>query len=113
MDLAIRDHMIYQMKAELENRKKMLCMKIRELKETVRENGLLNQVLADYNKYNQHIVKQKQEQIEFLYMLHEYIEKISRDIHVTSNLLKESKMEQREILKEINTLRHEIDDLIE
>ena len=41
MDLAIRDHMIYQMKAELENRKKMLCMKIRELKETVRENGLL------------------------------------------------------------------------
>ena len=46
-------------------------------------------------------------------MLHEYIEKISRDIHVTSNLLKESKMEQREILKEINTLRHEIDDLIE
>ena len=113
MDLAIRDHMIFQMKAELENRKKMLCMKIRELKETVRENGLLNQVLADYNKYNQHIVKQKQEQIEFLYMLHEYIDKISRDIHTTSNLLKESKMEQREILKEINTLRHEIDDLIE
>ena len=113
MDLAIRDHMIYQMKAELENRKKMLCMKIRELKETVRENGLLNQVLADYNKYNQHIIKKKQEQIDFLYILHEYIDKISLDIHTTSNILKESKMEQREILKEINTLRHEIDDLIE
>ena len=113
MELANRDHMIFQMKAELENRKKILCTKRRELKQTVRENGLLNQVLADYSKYNQHIVNQKNEQIDFLNMLHEYIGKVSRDIHTTSNIMKDSKTEQREILKEINILKHEVDELID
>jgi len=39
MNLAKRDHIIFQLKAELENRKKMLGNKRKELKQTVRENG--------------------------------------------------------------------------
>ena len=50
MDLAIRDHKIMQFKAELENRKKLLCMKRRELKTNVRDNEFLRNVAEDYEK---------------------------------------------------------------
>jgi hypothetical protein len=113
MNLAKRDHMIFQMKAELENRKKMLCSKRKEMKKNVSENGLLNQVLADYSKYNQDIVNQKREQIDFLKLLHEYVGNVSHDIHATSTLLKESRTDQREILKEINHLKHDLEELME
>ena len=41
MNLAIRDHTIFQMKSELENRKRMLCAKRRQLRESSQENELL------------------------------------------------------------------------
>jgi|TARA_B110000967_G_scaffold176651_1_gene190228 hypothetical protein len=109
MNLAERDQKIFQMKAELENRKKMLCSKRKVLKQTVRENGVLNQVLADYSNYNQDIANQKKEQIDLLKSLHEYIGNVSHhNIHTNSTLMKESKTDQREILKEINHLKHEL-----
>ena len=94
----------------------MLSSKRKELKQNVRENGLLNEVLADYNKHNHDIVNQKQEQIDLLKTLHEYIGSVSNhnnNIHRASTLMKESKTDQREILKEINHLKQEIEGLTE
>ena len=48
MELAIRDHKIFQIKAELENRNKMLCAKRRMLRTTVTENEFLRGVMGDY-----------------------------------------------------------------
>ncbi len=113
MQLAIRDHKILQMKAELENRKKILCVKRHQLKNNVKENDLLKFVLTDYEKYNTHIISQKEKQIMFLERLNDYIDNINIDLKLTDNKLKESKQEQREILKEINYLKNEIDNLVE
>lgn len=109
MDLAERDRKIFQMKAELENRKKILDNKRKELKQTSRENELLIQVLADYNNHNHDIVNQKREKIDLLKSLHEYIGNVSHNKNAV--LLKESKMDQREILKEINHLKHTLDEI--
>lgn len=49
----------------------------------------------------------------FLQRLNDYIDNINRDLKLTDNKLKESKHEQREILKEITYLKNEIDDLVE
>ena len=113
MQLAIRDHKILQMKAELENRKKILCVKRHQLKNNAKENDLLKFVLTDYEKYNTHIISQKEKQIMFLERLNDYIDNINRDLKLTDNKLKESKQEQREILKEITYLKNEIDNLVE
>ena len=113
MNLALRDYKIYQMKAELENRKKFLCSKKIQLKSTQKENNLLSDVLRDYEQYNNHLINQKQKQIQFLTMLNEYIENITKDIKLTDIKLKESKLEQRDILKEIAALKTEIDTLVE
>ena len=45
MELAIRDKKIFQMKAELEHRKKLLCAKRQQLRQNKRENTLLEGVL--------------------------------------------------------------------
>ena len=113
MQLAIRDHKIIQMKAEIENRKKILCVKRHQLKNNAKENNLLKFVLTDYEKYNTHIISQKEKQIMFLERLNDYIDNINIDLKLTDNKLKESKQEQREILKEITYLKDEIDNLVE
>ena len=112
MDLATRDHKIIQLKAELENRKKLLCMKRRQLKTNVRENHFLKDVVDDYDTYNKHIISQKEKQVVFLQMLNQYIDNINQDLSLTNNQLQNSKQEQREILKEITYLKNEIDDLV-
>lgn len=111
MELAVRDNVIFQMKLELENRKRILCAKRKQLKQITSENTMLNGVLADYDKFNKHIIKQKQEQILFLNMLHEYVTNITKDINITNSQLNESRIEQREILNEINSLKSELNEL--
>ena len=113
MNLAIRDHKIYQMKAELENRKKMLCIKRKQLASNKRENTFLKGIADDYDKYNKHIISQKQQQIAFLNTLNQYIDNITNDLQLTDTKLKESKQEQREITKEMTYLKNELDDLVE
>jgi len=113
MDLALRDQHIFQLKAELENRKRILCVKRQQLKSNMRENDLLREVAKDYDNYNKDIIDQKEKQIVFLKRLNDYIENISVDLKLTDNKLKESKHEQREIMKEISFLKSEIDDLVE
>ena len=113
MDLALRDQKIFQLKAELENRKRVLCAKRQQLKGNMRENNLLKEVAKDYDTYNKNIIDQKEKQIIFLKRLNDYIEDISVDLKLTDNKLKESKQEQREIMKEISFLKSEMDDLVE
>jgi len=112
MNLAIRDHKIFQMKAELENRKKMLCAKRKQLADSERENTFLKGVADDYDTYNKHVISQKEQQILFLKMLNQYIDNITNDLQLTDTKLKESKHEQREITKEITYLKNELDDLV-
>lgn len=112
MNLAIRDHKIIQLKAELENRKKMLCIKRHQLKNNMKENSLLKEVADDYNNYNNHIISQKKKQIVFFQMLNEYINNINGDLMITTNKLKNSQQDQREILREISVLKNELDELV-
>lgn len=113
MELAIRDHIIFQMKEELKNRKKMLCMKRAQLKQTVHDNEMLKHVLEDYEKYNAHMINQKRQQMANLEQLNSYITNITNELILSDNLLQESNIERREILREITKLKEEIDELAE
>lgn len=113
MFLAKRDQKIYQLKEELENRKKMLCLKRNQLKNNVKENIFLQEVVEDYDSYNKSIVNEKEKQIVFLKMLHSYIDNINNELKLTDQKLNQSKQEQRDILKEISFLKDDIDDLVE
>jgi|TARA_B110000967_G_C18894723_1_gene569762 hypothetical protein len=112
MDLAMRDHKIFQMKAELENRKKTLCAKRRELATNTRENVFLIEVANDYDRYNKHIISQREKQMSFFRTLNQYIDNITGELQLTDGKLKESKLEQREIMKEMEHLKNDLDNLV-
>ena len=113
MEIALRDMKIYQMKAELENRKRMLCKKRSELIHNKKNNALLEDVLQDYSIYNNHIMNEKKKKIMFLEKLHSYIGEVTNYLELTDEKLKQSNDEQKDILKEITTLKNEMDNLIE
>ena len=113
MDLALRDHKIFQMKAEIENRKKILCAKRRELIKSTKENTFLKDVADDFNNYNNHFISQRNKQIVFFQNLNQYIDNITSELQITDGKLKESRVEQREIMKEIEYLKRELGDLVE
>jgi septal ring factor EnvC (AmiA/AmiB activator) len=100
------------MKAELENRKRMLCAKRHQLKESTNENELLKEVMKDYDQYNRHLILQKEKQLVFFRQLNLYIDSVTKELKVTDHKLKETKYEQREIIKEIQLLKRELDDLV-
>lgn len=112
MNLALRDHKIFQMKAELENRKKILCVKRRQLIENTKENHFLKEVTNDYDNYNKHIISQREKQITFFQTLNQYIDGITNELQLTDSKLKDSKQEQREIIKELTYLKSELDNLV-
>jgi len=113
MEIALRDMKIYQMRAEIENRKRILCKKRKQLIQNKKNNALLEDVLEDYSIYNNHIISEKKKKIMFLEKLHSYIGKITTDLKLADEKLKESNDEQKNILKEINILKNEMDNLIE
>lgn len=113
MNLATRDHKIFQMKAEIENRKKLLCAKRREIAKNIKENTFLKDVADDYNSYNAYIISQQKQQIEAFEVLNSYITNITDELELADNKLKDSRLEQREIMRVIEHLKGELDDLVE
>jgi hypothetical protein len=113
MEIALRDMKIHQMKAELENRKRMLCKKRTQLIQNKKNNALLEHVLQDYSIYNNHIINEKRKKIMFLEKLHSYIGEITNDLELVDDKLKESNDEQKDILKEITTLKNEMENILD
>ena len=111
MFLAIRDKQICQFKEEIENRKKILCMKRKNLEKNVNENKFLNMILEDYKKYNRKMLNEKIKKMEFLEKINKYIEELKGDLKTTQKMMELSNYEQKEIVKEIKSLKNEIEDL--
>jgi predicted Rossmann fold nucleotide-binding protein DprA/Smf involved in DNA uptake len=113
MELALRDYKIYQMNQELQNRKKLLCQKRKYLKQNAKENLFLKDVFDDYNDISRRMVEQKERQIEQLNILNTYISSISKELTLTDEKMNQSKIDQEDILKEINKLREDIIEMTE
>jgi hypothetical protein len=113
MFLAIRDKQICQFKAEIENRKRMLCKKRKNLERNVKENMYLKMVLSDYNNYNNKMLEEKRKKIKFLQNINSYINNLNSDLNTTQKMIDLSNKEQNEILREIQNLRNEIEEIIE
>lgn len=112
MNLAIRDKTIIALQAEITERKQMLIDKYGELKSTVRDNEFLEGIVEDYGAYYGYIVKQKQDQINSLDAIYNYLEGIMGNMNLTERALKEAKNEQNEILDELTRIKRELDTVV-
>jgi chromosome segregation ATPase len=104
-----KDVRIYKMKDMLRNKRKQMFDKEKEIREVGRQNSFLETVVNDYENYNNIILDEKKKQKKALKILSDHIREISKNIKNDEFKLNRVKMDQTALLKEIQTIRDEIE----
>jgi hypothetical protein len=112
LPLAKRDLQILQLEKEIKNRKQLLVNKKKELDENHKINHYLEGVKKEYNKYYELTIKEKQEQYDALMLIKQYLDDLITSESLLKDELRAVKHDQSNIIKEINKIKSELDDLL-
>ena len=107
-----KDLRIYKMKDLLRKKRKYMFDKEKEIREIGRQNSFLETVVNDYENYNNIILDEKRKQKRALKVLSDHIREISKNIKNDEFKLNRVKMDQTELLREIQNIRDEIEDVL-
>jgi hypothetical protein len=113
LPLAERDLYLFQIEKEIKNKKGLLVKKKKELDKKHKLNHYLSDVKEDYNKYYDFIVGEKQQQYNALLLLKEYMSDLIKTEQLVDEQLRTAKYDQKDIVKEIDKVKVELDELIE
>jgi hypothetical protein len=111
LTLAERDLYLVHIDTLMDEKRKMLLEKQKTLQQTAKENEYLEMVRNDYRKYYNHIVKQKEDQINAMNYLKQYIDEIMVDGKLTDVDLENAKMEQDELIQEMAHIKSKMDEI--
>ena len=103
-----KDIRIYKMKDLLRKKRKYMFDKEKEIRDIMEHNSFLETVVNDYENYNNIILDEKRKQKRALKVLSDHIREISRNIKNDEFKLNRVKMDQTELLREIQNIRDEI-----
>lgn len=90
----------------------MLLNKQKELAEIYNQNKFLENVKNDYATYFQYISRQKEQQIESLKLLNDYIHGLIQSGELKKYDMEDAKLEQKKIIKEINEIKQNLNNII-
>jgi hypothetical protein len=113
LTLVERDLYLVHIDTLMDEKRKMLLEKQKTLQQTAKENEYLEMVRNDYRKYYNHIVKQKEDQINAMNYLNQYIDEIIVNGKLTDVDLENAKMEQDELIQEMDNIKGKLDEIIE
>jgi len=111
LTLAERDLYLVHIDTLMDEKRKMLLEKQKTLQQTAKENEYLEMVRNDYRKYYNHIVKQKEDQINAMNYLKQYIDEIMVNGKLTDTDLENAKMEQDELIQEMSDIKSKMDEI--
>lgn len=112
MELAKKDMQISDIEKLIHDRKQMLFDKYKELQKTANENEYLKDVKQEYEDYFSLVQKEKREQLDALNNVYKHLDEIIKTSKLTDSFLENSKIEQQEIMKQINILENELNEII-
>lgn len=112
LQLAERDTHLSQIEQEIKSKKKLLIKKKKDLDKKQKLNQYLSGVKNDYSKYYQYILNEKQQQRDALILLKEYINDLINTEHLVDDQLRTAKHDQKDIIKEIDNVKAELDELV-
>lgn len=113
MNLENKDQKFIQLQQLIEHKRKMLLDKQNKYKKIKKQNHFLEEIKHDYSKYSNHIIEQKQQQIQALNMLKTYIDDLSTSGNINKHRIKEAKHEQNKIINEIKSIKQNLDEIIQ
>lgn len=111
-DMNNKDVQLMKIEETIDAKRKMLINKQKRLQFMSKQNAFLDAVKEDYDKYNDYIVKQKQEQMKAFGVLNSYITDLNRSTKLTKQNMVDSKEEQRKIVNEIKSIQHNLDKIV-
>jgi hypothetical protein len=112
-DLAERDTSLAYIESQIEAKRHMLLEKQKKLKEASKENEFLQTVRQDYQKYYDHIVQEKKDQLRAMGLLKKYVDDLVITGKLTDADVKNAKADQTNLLKEVGVIKKELDSLID
>lgn len=107
-----RDEQFIQIQELIEAKRNLLIDKQKKFKYITKQNKFLEAVKNDYLKYNEYIYQQKRDQIRALEVLDEYIKDLTISGKLTKNNIEDAKEEQLKILKEVKSIKENLDTII-
>ena len=112
MSLAERDKHIVRIEEQIEAKRRLLLEKQKKMNVLAKQNSFLTGVRNDYNKYYQHILKQKEDQLRAMNSLHKYLSDLSNSTDMTVNNIKDATIEQDKVLREMQKIKQDLDELV-
>ena len=113
MDLASKDQRFIQLQQLIDFKRKMLLDKQIKYAKISKQNHFLEEIKNDYSNYSNYIMKQKQEQIQALEILHNYVKDLTISGNLSKQNVKDARYEQKKIIKELKSIKHNLDDVIQ
>jgi len=90
----------------------MLLKKQKKIQRISKQNAFLEHIKNDYLNYNNYIVNQKQDQIKALQMLNIYLHDLNRSGQLSEHNIQDAKIEQQKIVKELKSIKHGLDKIM-
>lgn len=112
LSLAVRDKYLQQIEQQIAAKRKMLIDKRNYLERTLKENAFLEGVKKDYQKYRDYVVKEKQDQLRAMNVLKQYTEDLVTSTNLTEANIKETKRDQKDILREMEKIKMELEEIM-
>jgi hypothetical protein len=112
LSLADRDKYLQQIEEQIAAKRKMLIDKRNYLERTLKENAFLEGVKKDYQKYRDYVVKEKQDQLRAMNVLKQYTEDLVTSTKLTEANIKETKRDQKDILREMTKIKMELEEIM-
>jgi hypothetical protein len=113
IDLASKDQQFIQLQKLIDLKRKMLLDKQIKYKKISKQNHFLEEIKNDYSNYSNYIMKQKQEQIQALEILHNYVKDLTISGNLSKQNIKDAKYEQKKIIKELKSIKNNLDGVIQ
>jgi hypothetical protein len=108
-----KDNRFLQLQEVIDTKRKILLKNQIKLKNLSKDNEFLENIKSDYVRYNNYILQQKKDQMSALKLLNEYISDLNSTGELSEQNIKDSKYEQKKILKELTYIQNSLNSLIE
>lgn len=108
-----KEMVLLHIQKEIDAKRALLLEKQKYLNKMEKQNEFLREVKNDYAKYYHYILKQKQEQMEALDMLNQYVHDLTISGSLSKQNIKDAKLEQKRILREMKNIKKDLDIMME
>jgi chromosome segregation ATPase len=108
-----RDEYLSQLEEDISVRRRMLLNKRKEVAEKARVNNFLNGVIADYDKYYNYIISEKQKQYDAMSKLNSYLDDLQKTNRKLDTEIVETTEEQQSLLKEMEQIKVSLNEIID